>query len=1347
MTNTSDNPAIFLAFANEQGLEANDGYLRNLPAESNALQSILEPLDANKFKIIPRTNATSAILFKTLREYHDRLVLFHFAGHANSYALYLEPEFGQQQSDAEGLAEFLKARTNLQFVFLNACSTKFHAQALLDAGIPSILVTSRAIDDGAACAFATYFYQSLVTGASLQEAFQEAQGQMRSVWGNNPRQLYREGTQETTDQWPWLLVGSEKAKAWSFADALNDPTFGLPSLPNDIGLPNEPYRNLNRFTRESARVFYGRGQDIRSLFQAIINETPGSDRIVLLYGQSGVGKSSVLEAGVLPRLESAMRTVYVRHDPKYGLLDALEQAVFELLGMSTSSLTDCWSALRELNRPVVLVIDQLEEAFSTSTANGQAELEALFDALSRVLQADSSPLHFKIVLGFRKEILAEVEDALRVRGWSYTTHFLKTLSKSNIIEAINGSSLHAKYAFSIEPALLGLIADDLLADPYSPIAPTLQILMDRLITDARHANLLEIRQSQYDNLRRPGKLFERFFDDNIELVRLNNPEAVESGLVFDLLEFHTTPRGASKQRNLEEIRQHYSHRHDVLDIVESICQVRLLVDTEPIDGQPARRLAHDTLGSLVRERFEVSERSGQRARRILKNQVMEWASELRTLPLNQRDLGLVEEGRMGMRTWTMDELRLVQTSRHVLISQNLLMQSQTTGIGDDLKLLLLLEALRLEESPSNFGHLLAGLQSLDTRLIQLLHGIQEPCIGLAVSPDGSNLSVIGLNGTVCAWDLFTGKLSRTLPLRFGILRKAVFDANGKVALLTRGEKIQIAEVATGNIIWEAESVHVNPIENIAYSKGWLASSDGTATAYLWDSNNPSRPRYPIDLSPNSISAIGLTSDGRVLGLGTKEGRVFLWDIDRKKQMGQVLSGHGGSVTNLVFSPSGTFFATSSRDQSVVVWDIRTPKTVRRMLKGIRGQATCLAFSPNGKWLVIGIYDGNLRLFNVFEKDALGIILERHNESVSHVVFTADSSLLISTGKMLPLRVWQPNHDNSVWQGESVDGLTFDVQGVLWVLSRNEQKLNFYDAKRKRLVREILTEALAKICLSPDAKLIATVNQNQKLELWDTLSGFRIQHTELSELPSAMTFHPDGQFLALGHSSGTIQIIDLENGFISKIVQAHDGSVDCLVFSPISMLLASGGEDCTIHLWDMIHGQQIGHDLEGHVDPVSTLAFNQDGTILASGSWDKSIRLWDIASKRLLGKPLRGHSEGVSQIAFSADSQWLASGGWDAKIRLWHVPSGQAVGGAFEGHGSVVTHLAVDLENRWFVSGSKDGTVREWAINPVLWKERARHIANRDLTQAEWAEYVGDLPFKVQNTALTDNFGIEPTEDQ
>jgi hypothetical protein len=130
------------------------------------------------------------------------------------YELLLESEKGlPATADGKGLAAFLGHQTGLQLVFLNGCATQPQMQGLLDAQVPAVIATSRAIEDEAAMEFAGRFYQALAGGAALRTAYSEATAAVRTARGDATRHLYA-AEQAASEGWPWDFYIRESTQLW-----------------------------------------------------------------------------------------------------------------------------------------------------------------------------------------------------------------------------------------------------------------------------------------------------------------------------------------------------------------------------------------------------------------------------------------------------------------------------------------------------------------------------------------------------------------------------------------------------------------------------------------------------------------------------------------------------------------------------------------------------------------------------------------------------------------------------------------------------------------------------------------------------------------------------------------------------------------------------------------------------------------------------------------------------------------------------------------------------------------------------------------------------------------------------
>jgi len=249
-------------------------------------------------------------------------------------------------------------------------------------------------------------------------------------------------------------------------------------------------------------------------------------------------------------------------------------------------------------------------------------------------------------------------------------------------------------------------------------------------------------------------------------------------------------------------------------------------------------------------------------------------------------------------------------------------------------------------------------------------------------------------------------------------------------------------------------------------------------------------------------------------------------------------------------------------------------------------------------------------------------------------------------------------------------------------------------------------------LSPDGNTLAAVG-NQKsneLWLWDVRTG------KAAKLPAehqkeihAVAFSPDGRLVASGGKDGAIHIWDVrENKEVRQIKGfAAQNSAMCLLFSPDGKTLASGAmgfpNDVIGRLWDVASGKERGV-FANHLAGESPAAFSPDGKVLATvndpprepAAWN--VRLWDTTTGKELCRH-NGHRISVAAVAFSPDGKLVVSGGGgdeDNSLHVWEAATGRLIR-RFEGHHSWVFAVAFASDGLTVASSAGDSTVLLWDI--------------------------------------------------
>lgn len=1275
MSGAADKLFVFLAFANDRG-ETRDGYLRELPPEEKRIRAALEATDW--CELVVRSNVSLHEVFDVFQDprYRHRIAVFHYGGHANSYQLLLESEGGATQPiRMEGLAAFLGKQRGLQLVFLNGCSTGPQARDLVQAGVPAVIATSRAIKDGVARAFAARFYAGLARGHSIEDAYQAASKEGEAGLGSSER-AYRElgvpGVEG--DRWPWHLVPEGEGievHQWSLPEATGDPTAALPPVPRGDDLPRAPFINLHRFERGDAEIFFGRGQEIRELYDHV-TDLDGAP-IILLYGQSGVGKSSLLDAGLRPRLEHTHEIRYARRDQAAGLLGTLERA----LDGHDGTVHTAWHALEAtLGRPVVVILDQLEEVFTRPNAAQPDELGRLLAGLDAAFGERGTRPAGRLILSFRKEWLAEVLRDVDACALPHTTVLLEALDRRGIIEAITGPArsdrLRKHYRLSIEPGLAGLIADDLLEDRDAPVAPTLQVLLARMWDEAKRDDHSQPRFTSelYHGLKRDGILLGDFLDQQLEDIREWRAAAADSGLVLDVLAFHTTPLGTAEQRSAAELSGTYPQHDDLPALMQKAKDLYLL--TDPAGDRPgltATRLAHDTLAPLVRRRFDESDKPGQRARRILESRAVDWQGERPGTPLDGHDLAEVERGADGMRARTPAESRLVDASLRkrtgrrrslgtaaafvfmlavgLLFTANEALQQRgaaqaerehadlQTRIASARQLVSQAEsivnrgALDLDRAlllaiEAAHGFREAGLHSLEVDQV-LRHAMaivpphrhrlwhESPVNALMFTPAGHLLVTTALDDFVAVWDVDSGEEVTRLGLDDGDTVRTSTLSHDARYLVTGSERGAVT-------VWDLEH----------------------ATALT-----PYRHDAPVQV-------IALSSDRELLATGSGHA-VQVWALHPPRRIDELP--HPSAVTSIDFSDDGSHIITGSTQDAIArVWEVGSPRPPTELPHGAALHA--VAFIDSHHVVTLDAL-GQVTVWDTAAAGNTPRLLEDTDDPIKTLAFSRDRRYLATAGANEIARIWE-------WRAHAYqpvarlahDGgivaLSFSADGHRIVTASVGRTGRIWDtATGEEVVRLPHAHEVVAVSLSSDAAYAATSSANGFARIWEVPERGPVGRDGDTGGGFATLWH-DGVYAIGVDADHDLRVWNADERHLVACCVVHEHSVEAVSVSRDESLIAtlSAGD---IRLWNWRAREEA---VARPVDFPSAIALSPDGGQLVVGDNDGAVRVWDVTPSLELVEPAIVaddpglHDAKIVAITYSADGRYLLAASRDVGFAGW-----------------------------------------------------------------------------------------------
>ena len=519
---------------------------------------------------------------------------------------------------------------------------------------------------------------------------------------------------------------------------------------------------------------------------------------------------------------------------------------------------------------------------------------------------------------------------------------------------------------------------------------------------------------------------------------------------------------------------------------------------------------------------------------------------------------------------------------------------------------------------------------------------------IALSPDSTKLATAGGDWVVRLWDVSTGKFINSLKGHPGAVNAVTFSPDGKT-LASAGSSLRLWSADTGELL-HANDKDLGSIDRLIFSPDGktVAGAGGWDRAvHLWDVNTRTHQKTPKGHT-GEIRDIAFSHDsGTLVSAGTDAMR--LWDVRTGTELKSLptpqdkipqpvppilklealnkayLPRQRDHVHSVRFSEDATKLISVSQDGSLHVWDVETGLYQASFSAGAYSDMVYhLAFSEDGKYLASNDgYEERIRVWDV-------------ENATQHTILTPGQG-----GVLNPL-----------------SELTVS-SGIKKIAGRELQgTIHIWDAETVELLSSIPTDRMIRywrLLLSPDGKFLAgrdIVGRN-KIELWQTDPGAPLFTLEdHTGLVTAYAFSPDSKIFATGGEDSTIILSDVETGNrLANLMGYTKKSIRAFAFSADSKTLASASGN-KILLWDVNTRKQLNNF--DAVKDIAALAFSPDGTMLASGGEDGLIQVWNLVPTPQIQTTFTGHQGSINVLMFAPDGKTVASGSGDGTILLWNI---------------------------------------------------------------------------------------------
>jgi WD40 repeat protein len=1314
MTNQTSPKTILILAANPQ----NTTRLRLEEEIREIDEGLRRANQRHQYKLEQKLAVRSRDFYRAILDYKPSIV--HFCGHGvGQEGIVLEDDTGKSAVvPTNALASMFKlfATKGVECVILNACYSEVQATAISQY-VNYVLGMNKAVGDQAALAFSVAFYDGLAAGYEVEEAHELGCSQMMSFLEHETPVLKKKP-----------LIDSE-------IDSEDNPD--LTAFKDFI--PPNPYQGLAAFGEEDADFFFGQENFVDKLVEAT-NQQP----LVGVIGPSGSGKSSVVFAGLIPKLRQEGNWLIEIFKPgkdpflplAFALVRQLEpeagetHKMREAMGLASDfqqgriTVKQVIDQILERNpgKRLLLVADQLEELFTLCPV--KEEQKRFADELLATIPQENITLVFTLRADFYGYVLSyrPFRDALE----TYTPKLLSSMKREELQQAIELPA--QKLDVQLEDQLTERILDDVGQEPGN--LPLLEFALTRLWEKQKHRTLTH---AAYDEIGGVKKAIANHAEQVYQ--KLTKTEKKQAQRIFLQLVrpgegTEDTRRVATREEVGEEnwnlvsyLAGHQArlvvtgrHQRDLTPLPPSLplpnpLHLSPALSTSPQPSPTSPHPSPTRRGGKGRKLFiwngekeivfpavaekEQNQSPSPRRRGVGGEVTSKEEKEQNQSPSPPR------RGVWGEVTFAEDK------------EQNQSPSPRRGGVGGEVTFA---EEKEQNQSPSPPRRGVGGEVTFAEDTVEVIHE-----------------ALIREWLTLREW-MNANRQFRTWQERLKLALREWKKNNHDAGNLLRGAPLTVAE----------DWLQKRADEMTQEERDFIQAS-------LKDQNKQKRIRQlaVLSLAGGFLLTLGLAG---IVGVSWREARISqinalaqysdaLLNLDESKAVKtslkavlemqrtpwvdadthtlveltllntvsfvvapNSLGGHTKDVLAVSYSQNSKLLAAASLDSTVKLWNPTTKQEIKT-LKGHTGGVWDSSFSPDGKVLATGSFDNTVKLWNTTTGKEIKTLVS-HTKEVSAVSFSPNGKYLATGSADHTVKLWDtsnwkeiktlPGHTGQVW------AVSFSPDGKMLATASLDNTVKLWDTTKWKAIKTLTdhTDWVWDVCFSPDSKLLVTASKDNTVKLWDTTKWKAIKTlTEHKNGVLAVSFSPDSKLLATASKDNTVKLWDTTKWKAIKTLTDHTEWVWDVSFSPDGKQLATGSADNTVQLWNSTTGKGIKPSMS-HMNLVNTVSFSPNGKQLATGSADNTVKLWDSSTGKEI-KTLTGHTKKISAVSFSPDSKLLATGSADNSVKLWDTSTWKEIQ-TLTRHTSPITAVSFSPDGKWLATVSADNGVKLWDTS--TWKE-------------------------------------------
>jgi WD40 repeat protein len=548
-----------------------------------------------------------------------------------------------------------------------------------------------------------------------------------------------------------------------------------------------------------------------------------------------------------------------------------------------------------------------------------------------------------------------------------------------------------------------------------------------------------------------------------------------------------------------------------------------------------------------------------------------------------------------------------------------------------------------------------------------------------------------------------------------IVSAVAYDPNGKyIAFGNVDGLVQVVDLGSRGVLYSIQ--FDDDVSGLDFSPdgGRLGISSWDGTAKVINVESGDRLFSLTGHDGYAINDIEFSPDGNLVATAGGDWNVKLWHASNGSIL-VTLPSHTQAVNSVDFSPDSTRLVSGSNDDTVILWDLETNSLLNKFrpdgFDTENERVYSAAFNQWGDRIIASGYQ-TVVVWDAYDYTEIHR-LNGNRASVYKVDFAPDglSMLTASSG----VKIWDYYYGTERYNLSSHRG---EVTSAIFSQDGNYLLTGSWDTTAKLWAANLLIETLKikynvgqnlDANYSSDGEYLVISDASGNIVLYSAKNGDVIDEWSTDIWTKQASFDPQNSRRVIsGDDNGILSVWEVERSDPVLSIQAHEGAVISVVFSPDGSRILSTGDDGVARLWDAQTGSPLG-ELSVEEDDLFRAQFSNDGSqILATGGQNSAYVLDANSGQQIL--ELIGHTDVILGLAFSSDDAFVYTSGYDNTIRKWDAKTGDELL-VMTGHTGRVFDLDVSPDDSLLVSASADTTVKGWDTHTG--KELYNYLGNNE----------------------------------